>query len=186
MDMNTTTIEGNIANIKVNADETFASFSLAYNSSYKGEDGQEIRNTHWFRIVGFKQTAGYVNRNLNQGDKVLIFGHLSTSEFEGDEGEDVKLTQIVADSIRIIFKKGEPSNEANEPAAAPTSEPAPAEQDPQPQEDKPKAKSPTAKMIAAAKTLAKKLDMALPQGYDMDFKVCSEFIGTAKAATNAA
>lgn len=179
MDMNNVVIEGNIANIKVNAEETFASFSLAYNTSHKGEDGQEVKNTHWFRIVGFKHTAGYVNRNLNQGDKVLVFGRLGTSEFEGDDG-DVKLTQIIADSIRIIFKKGEHSNEAEQPAA-PASDPAPVE-DPQPQEEKGRGKSPTAKMVAAAKSLASKANMALPEGYADSFKVCSDFIGAAKAA----
>lgn len=110
MNQNQVIIEGNIANIKVNDEETFASFSLAYNTNYKGEDGQETKNTHWFRVVGFKHTAGFVSRNLTQGDKVLIFGRLNTSQFEGDEG-DVKLTQIVADSIRILYRKDEQSHQ---------------------------------------------------------------------------
>jgi len=117
MDQNQVIIEGNIANIKVNDGETFASFSLAFNTSYKDEGGKETKNTHWFRVVGFKHTAGFVGRNLTQGDKVLIFGHLNTSQFEGDEG-DVKLTQIVANSIRILYRKGEQSKQGAAKAKA--------------------------------------------------------------------
>jgi single stranded DNA-binding protein len=110
MNQNQVIIEGNIANIKVNDEGTFASFSLAYNRSYRDEGDEVTQETHWFRVVGFMHTAGYISRNLVQGDKVLVFGHLNTSQFKGDEG-DVRLTQIVADSIRILYRKGEQSNQ---------------------------------------------------------------------------
>lgn len=110
MNQNQVIIEGNIANIKVNDEETFASFSLAYNRNYRDEGDEVVQDTHWFRVVGFMHTAGYISRNLVQGDKVLVFGHLNTSQFKGDEG-DVRLTQIVADSIRILYRKGEQSNQ---------------------------------------------------------------------------
>ena len=103
MAINTVTIEGNVSNVKLNDKKNFVSFSLAENITYKKGD-QEVKETHWYNIVAHKGTAEFIDRNIAQGDKVLVFGRLSSNKFESD-GKTNNQTQIVATDVRVIYRK---------------------------------------------------------------------------------
>ncbi len=103
MTINTVTIEGNVSSVKLNDKKNFVSFSLADNITYK-KDGKETKETHWYNIVGYNATAQFIERNLTQGDKVLVHGRLSSNSFESN-GKTINQTQIVANDVRILFRK---------------------------------------------------------------------------------
>jgi len=103
MSINTVTIEGNVSNVKLNEKKNFVSFSLAENITYK-KDNKEVKETHWYNIVAYKGTAQFIDRNISQGDKVLIHGRLSSNSFESD-GKTINQTQIVASDVRVTYRK---------------------------------------------------------------------------------
>jgi len=102
--INTVTIEGNVSNVKLNDKKNFVSFSLAENITYKKND-KEVKETHWYNIVAYKGTAQFIDRNIVQGDKVLVHGRLTTNNYENEDGQTIKQTQIVASDVRVTFRK---------------------------------------------------------------------------------
>ncbi len=102
--MNQVFIEGNVASIKMNEKGNFMSFSLAENISFKKKDGSEVKETHWYGVVAHNGTAKFIERNVVQGDKILVHGHLTTSTYEKD-GSKITTLQIVANEVRIMFHK---------------------------------------------------------------------------------
>jgi len=102
--MNTTFIEGNTSNLKMNEKGNFISFSLAENISFKNKDDQKVTETHWYNVIAYNGTAKFIERNIVQGDKVLIQGRLTTSSYEKD-GQKVSTVQIVANDVRVTSRK---------------------------------------------------------------------------------
>jgi len=56
------------------------SFSLASNRTYKGNDGQQVKETTWFRITVWGNQAESCNQYLKKGSKVLVEGRLTSDE----------------------------------------------------------------------------------------------------------
>jgi len=102
--MNQVFIEGNVASIKMNEKGNFMSFSLAENVSFKRKDGEEVKETHWYGVVAHNGTAQFIERNVVQGDKILVHGRLTTNTYERD-GSNITTLQIVANEVRITFQK---------------------------------------------------------------------------------
>ena len=102
MAINNVQIEGNVSNVKFNK-KNFVSFSLAENITYKKDD-KEVKETHWYSVVAHKGTAQFIDRNIAQGDKVIIFGRLTSNSYESD-GKTINQTQIVANDVRVIYRK---------------------------------------------------------------------------------
>jgi len=101
--MNTVFIEGNVANVKMNEKGNFISFSLAEKVTFK-KGNQEVSETHWYNIVAYNGTAKFIERNVVQGDKVLVEGRLSTNSYEKD-GKKITTVQIIANDLRITYRK---------------------------------------------------------------------------------
>ena len=53
------------------------SFSVATNRSYKGAEGQPVKETTWFRVTAWGKQAETCNQHLHKGSKVLVEGRLT-------------------------------------------------------------------------------------------------------------
>lgn len=56
--------------------QAVTSFSVATNRNYTGQNGQQVKETIWFRITAWGKLAETCNQFLHKGSKVLIEGRL--------------------------------------------------------------------------------------------------------------
>ena len=79
-------------------------FSLATHTNYKYERGDFMQKTDWHKICVFKPNLrDAVYNYLRKGQRVMINGRISYSEFKDEEGNSRPSTAIIADDV-IFFQ----------------------------------------------------------------------------------
>ncbi len=98
-----------------------ASFSLAVNRRYK--QGDEFKDeVCYIDIVVFGKQAENCGQYLGKGHGIIIDGRLQQRRWETDDGQKRSKHEVVAQSIRFLSKKDDPSKEAMIDDAAGTSQ----------------------------------------------------------------
>lgn len=77
-----------------------ASFSLATNRSWKGEDGQKKEQTEYHNIVAFAKPAELIAQYCKKGSSLYIEGRLQTRSWEQD-GQKKYKTEIVTENFQF-------------------------------------------------------------------------------------
>ncbi len=83
-----------------------ASFSLATNESYKGQDGNLVEKTEWHRIVAWRKAAETMAQYLKKGSKVYVEGKLQTRSWDDKDGSKKYMTEIVVDTFMFLDSRG--------------------------------------------------------------------------------
>ncbi len=103
-----------------------ANFTLATNERWRDKDGQQQERTEWHRIVVWDRLAEICTEYLTKGKQVYIEGRLQTREWEDREGNKRYTTEIVANQMQMLGRRGEqgpgepgPGESSPEPEAAP-------------------------------------------------------------------
>ena len=96
------------------SDTTITTVSVATSESWKDKNtGDWKSKTEWHRVVAFGQTANIVRDNFRKGDLVYIEGAIQTREWETQEGEKKRVTEIVLKPYGSKVKKLTPKSEGN-------------------------------------------------------------------------
>lgn len=82
-------------------------FTLAVNRTFTNQNGE--READFIRIQCWRKTAEVAADYLKKGSLVGIDGKIQTGSFEGQDGNRVYFTNIVADSVQFL----EPKNTSN-------------------------------------------------------------------------
>ena len=82
-----------------NSGQAVASLSAAVTPRKKQGDQWVDAETQWFRITVFGREAEAVIENYVKGDKVIVTGRFSMSEFVNKDGVTVKTAEVTADGI---------------------------------------------------------------------------------------
>ena len=83
-----------------------ANFSIAVNR--KRKVGDEYKDeTEWFNIVCFSRTAENVNQYLTKGQKVYVEGRFQSSEYVGQDGNQRKSFEVIANDVTFLSTKSE-------------------------------------------------------------------------------
>ncbi len=96
------------------------SFSLASNRTYKGNDGQQVKETTWFRITVWGNQAESCNQYLKKGSKVLVEGRLTSDEkgsprvFQRKDGTYGASFEVTAQTVRFLSSIGESADHTEE------------------------------------------------------------------------
>ncbi|MBX3015637.1 MAG: single-stranded DNA-binding protein [Caldilineaceae bacterium] len=103
-----------------------ASFSLAVNRSWTGQDGQRQDKTTWFRISVWNKQAETVSQYLSKGRQVLVIGEMEEARPYTDRDGNMRASlEVKAQSVRFLGQRGDaPMGGNNFGHAAPTSAPA--------------------------------------------------------------
>lgn len=102
--MNQITIEGNIGSdpeLKMYKEETLSSFSLAHTPRKKVNGEWQDGETIWFRVTFWNTKSDLVLDHLKKGDRVLIVGSLSQSNYTNKEGEQKSSLEIAGTNFYI-------------------------------------------------------------------------------------
>ena len=90
--------------------------NLATSDKFKTKDGEWKERTEWHRIVTWARTAEVCGEYLKKGDAAYFEGRLETRKWEDKEGVTKYTTEIVAERMVMLGKRGE---SASEPPAMP-------------------------------------------------------------------
>ena len=94
--------------------KTVASFTIAVNRRFKGQDGE--KQTDFFSIIAWGQLGEMCGRYLAKGRKVAVVGELQTRSYDAKDGTKRYVTEIVADEVEFLSPK-ETGAEPQEPAS---------------------------------------------------------------------
>ena len=82
------------------------SFRVATNRAYTTPEGDRKEETEWFTIVAWNRLAEQCNQFLNKGRLVYAEGRLRTRMWEGQDGQKRYRTEIIAQRVSFLDKKG--------------------------------------------------------------------------------
>ena len=86
---------------------TVASFGLATNLSWTDQSGQRQDKAEFHNIVAWRKLAEICGQYLKKGMKVYIEGRIQTRDWEGEDGTKRYRTEIVADNMIMLDRKGD-------------------------------------------------------------------------------
>ncbi len=92
------------------------SFSIANQRNYKNNSGE--RETDFFDVVAWRNTAEFVTKYFVKGSLVTVDGRLETRKFTDKQGNERKTVEIIADNVFFGDSKNEQRETAPAPAAA--------------------------------------------------------------------
>lgn len=97
--------------IKLTSNQTqFCQFTLAVDRKFKDQNGQ--RQTDFINCLAWRQTAVFISKFFQKGNKICITGSIQTRSYEKDDGQKAYITEIVVDEAEFVENK----NENNAPA----------------------------------------------------------------------
>ncbi|MHB8635651.1 MAG: single-stranded DNA-binding protein [Fimbriimonadaceae bacterium] len=73
-------------------------FGIAVSKRVKPQDGSP--DADFFRVTAWSQTADYVSTYLTKGRLVAIDGRLQSRKFQGNDGQNREVVEIVAESVQ--------------------------------------------------------------------------------------
>lgn len=74
-----------------------ASFSIAVDRDFTPKDGE--KETDFFDVVAWRQTAEFVSKYFAKGRMIVIVGQLQTRSWTDKDGNKRKVVEIVADNV---------------------------------------------------------------------------------------
>ena len=101
-------LKGNIGMVKVNevAGNKVARFSLATNYVYKNKEGEGVVETTWHNIVAWEDCVHCEFEKIQKGAPVHVFGRLRSVKFNGIDGTEKQIYEVIANSVDIeTFRK---------------------------------------------------------------------------------
>ena len=112
--------------------QAVTAFSVAVNHQYTGKDGQQVKETQWFRVEAWGKTAEICNQYLKKGSRVLVEGRLKSDKATGapriwnrQDGTPATSFEVTSSLVRFLDKAGARTGETHisaQPEAAPTDE----------------------------------------------------------------
>ena len=102
-----------------------ATFALACEQDYKNPNGE--RDTDFFEVVAWRNTADFVQRYFSKGQMVVVRGRLQTQQWTAQDGSKRKTVQIVAENVYFCGTNNASGQATEQPAAVEEQAPVPVE-----------------------------------------------------------
>ena len=107
-----------------------AEFTLATDDSYKDKQGNKVEQTDWHNIkINFPKLAEVAEKYLKKGSLVHIEGKIKTRSYDDKDGNKRYVTEVIAESFRMLDSKKDSSGGGGNysaPATSSVSEQSPA------------------------------------------------------------
>lgn len=101
-----------------------AKFPLATTEAFKDKSGKALTHTEWHSVVLWRGLAELAQKYLHKGSLVYIEGKLKTRYWEDREHNKKSQTEIIADNLIMLDKKGESTPDDDLPLSSiPPTEP---------------------------------------------------------------
>lgn len=110
--------------------------SLATDTTWKDQDGNQQVKTEWHRVVFWRKTAELVAQYNKKGDRLYVEGKLTTRSWE-DNGQKRYMTEIVADNQQSLGSRPAGGGTSDGSAPPPPEPPTSADETTEPVDDLP-------------------------------------------------
>jgi len=94
--------------------QAVTSFSVATNRQYTASNGEQVKETIWFRVSAWGKQAEVCNQYLRKGSKVLIEGRLTPDKSTGgpriwtkQDGSAGASFEVTASTVRFLSSRSE-------------------------------------------------------------------------------
>jgi len=87
--------------------QSVATFGVATNFSWTDQSGNKQEKVEFHNIVAWRKLAEICGQYLKKGSKVFVEGKLQTRDWEGEDGVKRYRTEIVADNMIMLDRKGD-------------------------------------------------------------------------------
>ncbi len=93
-------------------------FSLATSESYRNRDGEKITTTEWHNIVVWRGLAEICEKYVKKGSQLYIEGRIKTRSYNDKDGNTRYITEIVGDTMQMLGKRSDDSQDNSSGAGA--------------------------------------------------------------------
>jgi single-strand DNA-binding protein len=94
--------------------QAVTSFSVASSRQYTSNNGQQVKETIWFRVSAWGKLAETCNQYLHKGSKVLVEGRLTPDQATGaprvyarQDGTYGSSFEVTANTVRFLSSRNE-------------------------------------------------------------------------------
>jgi single-strand DNA-binding protein len=91
------------------AGQSVASFGVATNLVWTDQSGKKQEKVEFHNIVAWRRLADICGQYLHKGSRVYIEGRLQTRDWTGQDGNKRTRTEIIADNMIMLDRKGSDS-----------------------------------------------------------------------------
>ena len=105
--------------------QAVTSFSVATTSQYKSKDGEQVKETIWWRVSVWGNQAEACNQYLKKGSKVLVEGRVTPDKETGSprvyqtkDGKSASSYEVTASTVRFLSSRNEGGESMTEHAQA--------------------------------------------------------------------
>jgi single-strand DNA-binding protein len=84
-----------------------ANFRMATSENYTNRSGEKVSQTEWHNIVLWRGLAEVAEKYVKKGSQIYIEGRIRTRSWDDRDGNKRYTTEIVADTMQLLGKKGE-------------------------------------------------------------------------------
>lgn len=85
----------------------FCRFSMATDESWTDKGGEKQERTEWHNVVAWDRLAEIANQYLVKGSLVYVEGKLQTREWDDQEGNKRKSTEIVMRELTMLSSRND-------------------------------------------------------------------------------
>lgn len=93
-------------------------FTIAVNRRRRGNDGNFVDETDWYRISLFRRDAETAAEYLKKGSKVLVEGQLQIRNYTGQDGIERTSVEVNADNFVMLTPRDEAGGGGYQPQAS--------------------------------------------------------------------
>lgn len=79
---------------------------IATTERYKDRNGEFKEQTEWHNVVFWRSLADIVEKYVKKGSQIFIEGKLRTRNWEDQSGQKKYITEIVAENLRLLGRRG--------------------------------------------------------------------------------
>ncbi|UCD41579.1 MAG: single-stranded DNA-binding protein [Chloroflexota bacterium] len=94
--------------------QAVTNFNVATNRQYTSSDGNQVKETIWFRVSTWGKSAESSNQYLKKGSKVLVEGRLNPDQETGgpriwnrQDGSAAASYEVTANVVRFLSSRAE-------------------------------------------------------------------------------
>ncbi len=94
--------------------QAVTNLSVATSRQYSGQDGQQVKETTWFRVSVWGKQAESCNQYLKKGSKVLVEGRLTPDTATGgpriwtrQDGTPASSFEVSASTVRFLSSRSD-------------------------------------------------------------------------------
>ncbi len=100
-----------------NGGTTVATFSIAVDRRYTDQDGK--KQADFFNVTAWRKLGEICGSYLEKGRQVMVEGTLQNRSYDDKNGVKRYVTEIVAENVEFVGKRGESSGSQQQSSATP-------------------------------------------------------------------